>query len=47
MSGIMELTFRRRAPAPFARPHHTMTRHNHKMTSKGESELSLTPDRAK
>ena len=47
MSDIMELTFRRRAPVPFARPRHTMMRHNHKMTSKGESELSLTPNRAK
>ena len=47
MSGIMELTFRRGAPAPFVRPLHTTTRHNYKMTSKGESKLSLTPERAK
>ena len=40
MSGIMEMTFRRRAPVPSAPPHHTVTRHNHKMTPEGESELS-------
>ena len=38
---------RRGAPAPHQRPHTTMVRRNHQMTSKCDSELSLPPERVK
>ena len=43
----MDHWVRRGAPAPHQRPHTTMVRRNHQMTSKCDSELSLPPERVK